>query len=118
MEHFILALAISLVAGAISGMGFGGGSILIVYLTAFVGVSQTAAQGINLFYFIPGALLAVPIHIKAGNLSPMTAVYLALGGVLGALAGAFLAFQIAEMLLSKIFAAGVIALGLYELFGK
>jgi len=118
MGSFFTALVISLVAGAISGMGFGGGSILIVYLTAFLSVPQTVAQGINLLYFIPGAVLAVPIHAKAGNLSVMTAAYLALGGVLGALLGAFLAFQIAEALLSKIFAGAVIALGLYELFSK
>ncbi len=118
MGSFFAALIVSLAAGAVSGMGFGGGSILIVYLTAFVGVSQTVAQGINLLYFIPGAMLAVPVHVKSGNLNIMTAAYLALGGILGALLGAFLAFQIAEELLSKIFALAIIALGLYELFSK
>ena len=46
---------VGLVSGVVSGMGIGGGSILILYLTLFAGMAQQQAQGINLLYFLPTA---------------------------------------------------------------
>lgn len=41
--------------GVLSGMGVGGGSLLIVLLSAFMQVEQVTAQGVNLVYFLPAA---------------------------------------------------------------
>lgn len=51
-------------AGVISGMGMGGGIILIPVLTLLLGFDQKQAQGMNLFFFIPTAVLALVVHIK------------------------------------------------------
>lgn len=118
MTELIWALIVSIFAGAISGMGFGGGSILIVYLTAFLGLSQTVAQGINLLYFIPGAFVAIPIHAKHGDIKFLTAIYIILGGIAGALIGAFIALSINELILRKVFASAILLLGVWELFRK
>jgi uncharacterized membrane protein YfcA len=45
-------------------MGLGGGMVLIVYLTVFAGFSQLAAQGINLVFFIPIAIISLVLHTK------------------------------------------------------
>ena len=49
---WVIALLIGTLTGIISGFGIGGGSLLVLYLTAFAGVAQYAAGGINLLYFI------------------------------------------------------------------
>ena len=65
-----MAWPISLLAGAVtgvlSGFGIGGGTLLLIYMTAFAGVPQNLAQGVNLLYFLPTAATALPAHIKNG----------------------------------------------------
>ena len=41
--------------GIITGFGIGVGTLLILYLRMFGGISQLEAQGIQLLYFIPTA---------------------------------------------------------------
>ena len=55
---------LSLLSGAAASMGLGGGTFLILYLTIFAGMNQTAAQGINLVFFIPSAAAALYFHTK------------------------------------------------------
>ena len=47
--------------GVLSGFGVGGGTLLLVYLTAFANVPQNLAQGVNLLYFLPAAATALPM---------------------------------------------------------
>ena len=44
--------------GVLSGFGIGGGTLLLIYMTAFAGVPQDLAQGINLLYFLRTAVAA------------------------------------------------------------
>ena len=62
----ILAV-IGFISGIISGMGIGGGAILIPALVMLTDLSQQSIQGINLIYFIPTAIAALISHIKDGN---------------------------------------------------
>ena len=47
------------ISGIISGMGIGGGVILIPLLAIFTSLGQHEAQGINLLYFLPSAACAL-----------------------------------------------------------
>ena len=71
-----MAWPISLLAGAVtgvlSGFGIGGGTLLLIYMTAFAGVPQNLAQGVNLLYFLPTAATALPAHIKNGYIDRQT----------------------------------------------
>ena len=62
------------VTGVLSGFGVGGGTLLLIYMTAFAGVEQHLAQGINLLYFLPTAATALPAHIKNGYVDKKTAM--------------------------------------------
>ena len=53
----------SFFAGILGAMGFGGGGVLIIYLTAILNIKQITSQGINLIFFIPSAIIALIIHI-------------------------------------------------------
>ena len=58
------AALIGFLSGIISGMGIGGGTILIPALLFLTDITQQQAQGINLIYFIPTALTALMTHQK------------------------------------------------------
>ena len=45
-------ILIGAIAGVFSGIGMGGGTVLIVLLTVYVGLEQHIAQATNLIYFI------------------------------------------------------------------
>ena len=52
----MILILIGLISGIISGMGIGGGTILIPALTIILSMEQNTAQAINLIYFIPTAV--------------------------------------------------------------
>ena len=110
--------AVGFCAGIISGMGIGGGTILIPALLFLTDLSQQQAQGVNLIYFIPTAVTALATHQKNGNLDWKTAKPLALMGLVGAAAGAFLAVSLESDVLRKIFGGFLFLMGLCEIFKK
>ena len=105
-------------SGIISGMGIGGGTILIPALLFLTEVNQHQAQGVNLIYFVPTAITALLTHQKQGNLSWHIAKPLALMGLAGAAAGAFLAVSLESAFLQKIFGGFLFLMGLSEIFKK
>ena len=74
MTDWLLPALTGAITGVLSGFGVGGGTLLLIYLTAFAGMEQTAAQGINLLYFLPAAATALPSHIKNGYIKTQTAL--------------------------------------------
>ena len=105
-------------AGIISGMGIGGGTILIPALLFLTDITQQQAQGINLIYFIPTAITALITHQKKGSLDWKMAKPLAAMGLVGAAAGAFLAVSLESELLRKIFGGFLFLMGFSEIFKK
>lgn len=114
----ITALLAGLFSGIIGGMGLGGGAVLIIYLIVFAEAKQLEAQGINLLFFIPIALLAVTIYAFKKQIKWKIVLPLAIGGVAGALAGIFLTDIIGGNLISKLFGGFLIILGIKEVFSK
>lgn len=99
-------------------MGLGGGFILVVWLTLTEETAQRAAQGVNLLFFLPIALLSLIFHLKNKLINKELVRKLALGGVLGAVIGTYGAQLIDNGLLRKLFAMFLLALGIKELFAK
>ena len=105
-------------AGIISGMGIGGGTILIPALLLLKDITQQQAKGINLIYFIPTAITSLITHQKKGSLDWKTAKPLAAMGLVGAAAGAFLAVSLESELLRKIFGGFLFLMCFSEIFKK
>ena len=99
-------------------MGFGGGTVLIMYLTLFAGTEQKTAQGINLLFFLPCALLSVVYYSKKGVIHIKDVVPYIIFGLVGALAGYFLFNFVSPSMLTKLFGGFLVLLGLKELFFK
>lgn len=103
-------------SGIISGMGIGGGAVLIPALLFITDISQKTAQGINLVYFIPTAVCALIIHLKKKNVEVKTALIIGAFGIAGSLLGTFIVSRINDDLLRKIFGVFLAAIGVYEIF--
>ena len=68
MTEWVLPLAVGTATGILSAWGVGGGTLLLLVMTLFLGVDQRTAQGINLLYFLPTAGAGLLFHRKAGML--------------------------------------------------
>lgn len=99
-------------------MGLGGGFILVVWLTLFMDVEQKAAQGINLLFFLPIALISLIIHWKNGLVNKKLVKKYALWGIIGAAVGTFAAQHISNDFLRMIFSLFLLGFGFRELFSK
>ena len=65
---FFTALLAAVFCGTLAGMGLGGGSLLILWLTAVQNMDPVTARGINLVFFLPAALIATLSRIRKGTL--------------------------------------------------
>lgn len=106
---------VGFITGVIASMGLGGGFVLMIWLTMFVGVQQRTAQGINLLFFLPIALVSLIIHIKGGLIDKSLLKKYLFGGAVGAVLGTVAAQLIPNELLSKLFSLFLLAFGIREL---
>lgn len=113
-----LTVISSFLSGLLGAMGFGGGSVLIIYLSLFLNMPQKEAQGINLFFFLIVNAFAVLSHFKnklvdfKGSLSFLPV------SILGLIIGYILLNYLEGAYLSKIFGVMLIILGIKELLGS
>ena len=118
LNKYLLPFLAGAVTGILSGFGVGGGTLLLVYMTAFAGLDQRLAQGINLLYFIPAALLALPSHVKNGYIEKQILVPTISAGLICAALAAWIATGLEVKLLRKLFGVFLILIGVRELFRK
>ncbi len=114
----MLIFVVSILSGIISGMGIGGGTILIPALIILFNISQQIAQGVNLISFIPTAAVAVITHIRNKNILLKLSVLLICGGLFGAVLGSILASSISSPVLRKLFGIFLFIMGIYEIISK
>lgn len=113
----IMTYIAAFLAGAMASMGLGGGMVLIVYLTIFENMPQLKAQGINLIFFIPAAIIALIIHAKNGLVDTKKAIPAACAGIASSVIFGFAAVKTDSEILSKAFAIFLIIMGIKEVFG-
>lgn len=111
----MIEAVVGFLTGVIASMGLGGGFVLMIWLTMFAGVEQRTAQGINLLFFLPIALVSLIIHIKGGLIDKSLLKKYILGGAVGAILGTVAAQLVANELLSKLFSLFLLAFGVREL---
>lgn len=118
MTGWLIPLAVGAATGVLSGFGVGGGTLLLVYLTAVAGVDQYLAQGINLLYFLPAGMLALPAHIKNGYVEKKALLPCITAGLVCAALCAWAATGLEADLLRKLFGGFLVLIGLRELLGR
>ena len=118
MTTWLLPFLAGTITGILSAFGIGGGSLLLIYLTAFSGLPQGQAQGINLLYFLPAAAASLPAHAKNGFLEKSVLLPAIAAGLACAALGAWAATGMDTALLRRCFGGFLILVGLRELFRK
>ena len=106
----------SFFAGMLSAMGLGSGTVLIIWLTSQLAYSQVQAQGVNLMFFIPCALLSLILLARKGLVNRKEALPLGIGGAIGIAAGHLVLPLIPTEYFSKLFGVFVVLLSLQQLF--
>lgn len=118
LNSFAVSFIVSCVLGFLAGLGVGGGSLLILWLTLVLGYDHDCARIINLLFFIPAAIISSLFRWKQGVLQwkktiPAIAIGCAAAGICS-----MLSHQIELTLIKKIFGILLIAAGTRELFYK
>lgn len=114
----MVTLLIGTVLGFLSGLGVGGGSLLLLWLTVVLDYEPQQAALINLLFFLPGAAVSTVLRRKQGTLEIRKLLPAILAACITAAAAAWLRPRIHTELLKKLFGALLIATGLRELLTK
>ncbi len=108
----------SFFSGLLGAMGFGGGGILILYLTLVMNTEHITAQGINLIFFIPCAITGLIIHIKHRLIDFKLILPFIISAIPGVILGLYLTNIISSDWLGKIFGFILLILGVKQLLFK
>ena len=103
MTDWIIPFLCGLGASVVSAWGVGGGTLLLLVMTLFLGVDQRTAQGINLLFFLPTAASALVCHVRGGFLDKPTLKAAVPAAVIAALLGAWVSNAIDVEILRKPF---------------
>lgn len=117
MRDWLLPFLLALGTGTLSAWGVGGGTLLLVCMTLFLGVEHRLAQTINLLFFLPAAAAGLMFHVKTDYLDRQAWRQTAPMGLLGALAGSALAAMVDVSILEKPFGIFLLGSGAAMLFG-
>ena len=116
VTDWLLPFLCGLGAAVISAWGVGGGTLLLLVMTLFLGVDQRMAQGINLLFFLPTAISALLCHWQKGYLDTPTWKAAVPVAVPAALAGAWIATAVDVDLLRRPFGIYLLLSGLSLIF--
>lgn len=112
---FSLAAAVGAALGFLAGIGVGGGSLLMLWLTLAVGMEPEAARCINLLFFIPCALCSSLFRLRQSGLSVKKVFLPAAAGCITAAAASYLGAFLPVDLLKKAFGLLLLFTGFKEL---
>ena len=116
----VLSLLIGVIVGTFSGVvGIGGGILFVPALVWLYGMNQHKAQGTSLGALLaPVGILAFMEYYRKGNADIRVAALLAVGFLVGGYFGATGAQMIPELLLRRIFATTLVAVGAWMFFQR
>lgn len=103
-------------SGIFSGIGMGGGTILIFLLTMFAGLEQHIAQATNLIYFVPTAISAIIVNYRNKNIDTKLAKDISIYGIIGAVIGAIISINMDVQKLRKFYGIFLAIIAIHEIY--
>ena len=116
MTAWLLPLLAGFGTGILSAWGVGGGTLLLLIMTLFLGVDQTTAQTINLLYFLPTAGVALVSHRRNGLLEKEAVQAAVPAGLAAAAAAVWVATAVDVAMLRRPFGVFLLFTGVMTLF--
>ena len=111
-----VTILIGILLGFLSGLGIGGGSLLILWLTMALQMPPEMARVINLLFFLPCGGIACYVRIRNQTLQLKPILPAILAGCITAAVFSKIAVLTDTALLKKGFGIILIAAGLREVF--
>lgn len=118
LTEFVPSLLIAIVLGFLAGIGVGGGSLLILWLTMVVGMPYPQARILNLLFFLPAAVIACLFKKKQGELPLKKILPAVIAGAVAAGLFSFIGYFLDVRILQGLFGALLVLTGIRELFYK
>lgn len=112
----VLYVLIGTLLGFLSGLGTGGGSLLVLWLTLVLQTPPAQARLINLMFFLPCALVATLINWRKGRVSFQKLLLPALSGCVMAAVFSIISKNMDTEQLKSLFGVLLIFIGIRELF--
>lgn len=116
MLNFISSLIIAAVLGFLAGMGIGGGSLLLLWLTQVAMMHPAHAKILNLLFYIPAALAAILPQIKARRIEVKIILPGLIAGCLSAIIASLISRTLDVTMMKKFLGLLLLAVGLREIF--
>ena len=111
MVNFLVGAAL----GFLSGLGVGGGSLLLLWMTLVLGADPAQARVMNLMFFLPSALIATAFRWRQSKPNWHHILPAAGAGLLGAVIGNLLSPILPRDLLKKAFGVLFLVSGVREI---
>lgn len=115
LESFPIAYIVSTILGFLAGLGVGGGSLLVLWLTLVVGMAHPYARIINLLFFIPAAVISSLFRWKQGSLNYRKVFPAVIAGCIAAGIFSWLSRYLELEFLKKLFGGLLLITGVREI---
>ena len=115
LSSWPVTFAVSVILGTLAGLGVGGGSLLILWLTLVLDVPYPTARITNLLFFLPGAVIATFLRAKGKAISLKRIWPAILSGCIGAAVAFMIGNNLELALLKKLFGGLLLFTGIREL---
>ena len=112
----IVSLLIATVLGFLAGLGVGGGSLLLLWLTQVMNTEPTQARMINLLFFLPAAMISSLFRIKRRSIDRKLVIPGIIAGCLAAAIVSVISQSINTELAKKLLGGLLIIIGIKEVF--
>lgn len=109
------SILLGAVLGFLTGLGTGGGSLLLLWLTLVLGLEPQTARTVNLMFFIPAAVTASAIRLFRSGVPFQKIILPALAGCVSAAAFSIAGSRMDTEHLQTLFGILLIGTGIREL---
>lgn len=110
-----VAILVGTMLGVLSGLGVGGGSLLILWLTLVLDVESSNARTMNLLFFLPAATISCLFRWKQGRLPIKKLLPAVITGCLSAVAFSYLGQEMDGDWIKKLFGVLLLVTSIREL---
>lgn len=111
----LLTILVGSILGFLAGLGIGGGSLLIMWLTLCTNMEPMTARAINLMFFLTAAGSVSILRFKNGDLQIKTILPAIISGCIAAAICSWVGTEIDQGILKKIFGGLLLVTGVREL---